>query len=731
MVRSIAGLAQAILMCCLLPLAVAAQEKLFLIPQPQKAVLDSGSFEFLPVTKVVVSVEFQESVGLLQEHPFLHSTEPERIKNRKKLSEEGVQILKAEPGDALEDRAYRISISPEKLVVLAHKEETLLSALQTLQQLAYTHPAGKIPACEIEDWPNLAQRGFQLDLSGRFLPVHTIRKYLDLMSLYKLNVFQWRLSGNGGWRLELKGQPELTNATAWRSRLNYNDWVASGKNYARFGDPNASGGYYNQKDLKELIDYAKARGILIIPEIDLIGLADELLVTYPELACGNREDSTSSICPGDEAIFTRLFSVLDETAELFPGNFLHVGTRMPPSKAWDNCADCKKRMEDEKLASSAELQNYFIRRLTDHLKSNGKTLLSATAQNNLSSGAEGSLLTPEAFLHFDSYQYDPSKSPESKNVYLPLEKVYSYDPNLEALPEGVPDKKLGIQATLTTEYISSIEQMDYQAFPRLLALADVAWTNPAERDWEHFKLRLQQHYKLLQAFHVNYYPPSVEVGISGTFDKARKRETVRFSSEQYHPEIHYTIDGSEPTVYSPEYLEPLNLISSTRIRAAVFRDSVRFGPVASYQTDVHSALGKKIAYNKPYDATFPAGGDDALLDGQKGGVSYKDGAWQGFNGDLDVTIDFERREELKKLKIRFMQRPQSGIYFPGSVMILASDDGRHFRELKQLKSDIPNNDRLRFKNVEVELESRPVRYLRVIGTNTKKALLFADELVIY
>jgi len=291
---------------------------------------------------------------------------------------------------------------------------------------------------------------------------------------------------------------------------------------------------------------------------------------------------------------------------------------------------------------------------------------------------------------------------------------------------------LGVQANLWTEYISTQEHAEYMLFPRALALAEVGWTPYDKKDWQDFQDRLQKHYLLLQRLMVHYYRPSYQVNISGKYDLSTKQDTITISAEQYNPEIRYTTDGSEPNSRSTLYVEPFSLVNTTTIKAAFFKDSMRFGPVEQFTADIHKGIGKKISYNNKWNERYPAKGDTTLLNGQYGGLSYADGEWQGFLGDFDVTLDFERREELRQIKLRFMQISGPGVYIPSNVKILASDDGRHFRELQKIVNDVPTSDAsLRFKTFSFDLQGRAARYIRIIGKNDMKGFLFTDEIVVY
>lgn len=729
-----------------------AQNHLGIIPKPTQVEVYNGAYRFPEFVEVYASVPFLESVELLREHPHIQFENPARLKNLKRLPETGILLLEADESDPLPKKAYRLEIDTSRITLTAHNHEALLYGISTLMQLGLLQPDGVIQTCKIIDEPNFGYRGMMLDVSRHFYPLSFIKKFIDLMALYKFNTFHWHLTDGAGWRLAINKYPELTEVAAWRSYTNWKDWWNKGRQYLHSGDPDAYGGYYSQREAKELVAYAAKKGITVIPEIEMPGHSEAVLAVYPELSCSGVAYKNAEYCLGNEKTFEFLFNVFDEVMAIFPSRLIHIGGDEADKKAWEACAKCQERMKTEGLSSLEELQRYAVERVGKHLAENGRELLgwdeileggipeNATVMSwrGEQGGVEAAnaghhvIMTPAAHLYLDSYQTNPIGQPEAIGGYLPLDKVYAYNPLADGLTADGQKNVLGLQANIWTEYMPTQEQVEYMAFPRALAVAEVGWTGIDQKDWGDFRSRLQHHYQLLQRLNVNYYRPSYDVSIKAKFNTEQNRDTITILSEQYNPEIRYTIDGSTPTKTSQLYTEPFYLVNSAVVKAAVFRDSVLYGDVQEYRSDIHKGIGKKITYNKPWDKKYPAQGDESLLNGQKGGLTYDDQQWQGFLDDLDVTIDFERREELSKVSLRFMQLTGPGIYMPANVRILASDDGKHFRELHKIQNDVSNQDEtLRFKTFEFDLSGRLARYIRIIAKNEKKAYLFTDEIVIY
>jgi hexosaminidase len=342
------------------------------------------------------------------------------------------------------------------------------------------------------------------------------------------------------------------------------------------------------------------------------------------------------------------------------------------------------------------------------------------------------IMTPGSHLYFDSYQTDPRTQPEAIGGYLTIDKVYSYNPVPKELDEDKAKHILGAQANLWTEYMPTYQHVEYMAFPRALALAEVNWTNQESRNWMDFKERLQHHYKLLQQLDVNYYRPSYHVTSEISFNKEKQSNTVDLHSEQLVPNIFYTTDGTEPTSSATPFTNPIEFTTTAIIKAASFIDSARVSPVEEIKLDIHKAIGKKVFYNNNWEG-YPAQKEFTLTNGETGGLSYQDGQWQGFTKDFDAYIDFERREEINTVSMRFMQIPGPGVFFPGEYLVLLSDNGKNYRKVGSITNlEDSENPNLKFKTFTVTLDKpQMARYVKVVATNVNKGFLFADEIVVY
>ncbi|MGJ1269198.1 glycoside hydrolase family 20 protein [Sphingobacterium spiritivorum] len=743
-----------LLLFFLLPLTGLAQNKtLNIIPKPNRITYHVGSYTIPGQPIVYVSPEFEEVAGLLAEHPAIKGFTIEKIKKIKKTPENGIRLIPGFSTDQIGDNSYHIDIDNNGIVLKAKTPEMMINAIYTLIQMSYLQDQPEIlPAVEIEDSPRFGYRGIMLDVSRHFMPFASLKKFVDVMAIYKFNRLHWHLTDGAGWRLEIHKYPELTQKAAWRTHSSWKEWWNNGRQYVEQGTPNASGGYYTQDQARELVAYAARKGITIIPEIEMPGHSEEVLAVFPQLSCSGKAYTQGEFCIGNEETFTFLKNVLDEVIQIFPSTYIHIGGDEAAKEHWKNCPKDQALMKKEGLKNEEELQSYAIRQMDQYLQSKGRKLLGwdEILEGGLSEGAtvmswrgeDGGIkaanaghdviMTPGGYLYFDSYQTDPRTQPEAIGGYLPIEKVYSYDPVPTAISSDKTKHVLGAQANLWAEYMPTYQHVEYMAFPRALALSEIVWSKKEDKNWEDFKARLQNHYKILQQLEVNYYRPSYNVRFDVQFNDKRYSNLIRINTEQINPDIHYTIDGSVPTAHSTTYTQPIDLTIPTTLTAAMFIDSVRVGPVQSIEVDVHKAIGKTVIYQNSWDG-YPAQKELTLTNGKKGGLSYGDGEWQGFTKDLDITVDFERREEIKSVAMNFMQVPGPGVYFPGEFTVLISDNGKTFREIGTVKNDVGTDDpKLKFKKFELKLpKSQAARFVRIKAPNSMKGYLFTDEVLIY
>lgn len=463
--------------------------------------------------------------------------------------------LKLDEGLASEE-AYTLDVTHDQISISGKTGAGVFYGIQTLRQLM---PASaekgsdaakiSIPAVQIEDAPQFAYRGMHLDVGRHFFPVDFVKHYIDILAMHKMNRFHWHLTEDQGWRIEIKKYPKLTEVGAWRNG------TIIGHNPGEGNDNEKYGGFYTQEEVKDVIAYAAERHITIIPEIELPGHSSAAIAAYPSLSCFPNEptkvrnDNMSEAskaaqangqpkivqegwgvfddiyCAGNEETFDFLEDVLSEVMDLFPSAYIHIGGDECPKGNWKRCAGCQKRMRELGLKDEHELQSYFIGRIEKFINSKDKNIIgwdeilegglapNATVMSwrGIKGGIEAAkqehdvIMTPTTHVYFDYYQSkDKENEPLAIGGFLPIDKVYSYDPIPEEIGADKHKYILGGQANLWTEYIKTGDYAEYMLLPRMTALAEVVWTPAAERDWEDFKGRLDQFKARYDALGLNY-----------------------------------------------------------------------------------------------------------------------------------------------------------------------------------------------------------------------------------
>lgn len=522
---------------------------------------------------------------------------------RGKPNEKGRSFLLQIVPDTLGDEGYRLSVTDKSIVVQAAKGSGIFYGIQTIYQLIPTEVSDSkvsLPAVDIVDRPRFGWRGLMLDVGRYFYSVEYVKKFIDYLSMHKLNVFHWHLTEDHGWRIEIKKYPRLTEVGAWRAGTNFQP----GHNI----DPNPHGGFYTQEQIRDVVAYAKDRYVTVIPEIELPGHSLAALVAYPELSCtggpfkipehwGIQDDI---YCAGKEEVFTFLENVFSEVIELFPGEIIHIGGDEAPKKRWSACPHCQKRIKEENLKDEHELQSYFITRIEKFLNNRGRKIigwdeildggLAPNAAVMSWRGTKGGIaaakmghpvvMTPTSHMYFDYFQGEPYLEPFAIWGHTPLRKVYGYEPIPEELTPEERQYVWGVQGNLWSEFIHSSEKNEYMTYPRGAALAEIAWSNPESKDWEDFKRRMEEQYKRYEEKGINYSRSAYQVYFEVADDISNNKSTVNLLTDSYRPEIYYTLDGTEPTTQSNRFEGPFEVPVYKTVRAATFKDGQRISPIS-------------------------------------------------------------------------------------------------------------------------------------------------------
>ena len=645
---------------------------------------------------------------------------------------------------------YQLDVTPGGIDLRAGSPDGLFYGMQTLRQL---YAGGEVPCVSIRDNPRFGYRGLHLDVSRHFFSKEEVMKLLDVMSFYKLNTLHMHLTDAGGWRIEIDKYPKLTSETAFRTESDWRKWWdGRDRKYLPEGTPGAYGGYYTKEDIREIVKHAASKHINIIPEIEFPGHSEEVLMAYPELSCSGKPYQNGDFCIGNEKSFTFMEDVLAEVIDLFPSEYIHVGGDEAGKSAWKKCPKCQALMTEKGMKSVDELQSYMIHRAEEFLNSKDRRLigwdeileggLAPEATVMSWRGEDGGIkaarmghdvvMTPGNYMYLDFYQADPKTQPYAIGGYTPIKKVYSYDPvPADSLTAEECRHILGVQANTWTEYIQTPEHLEYMMFPRALAVAEIGWTPQELRTWEDFKPRMNAHISKLQGMGIRTFTLSDELEVTMQVDTAGREIEVILDAEKYPAEIRYTTDGSVPVASSALYAGPITVQDSAHIKAAIFRDGVLQGTPTEKKVDYHRAINKPIHYNSKLYEGYMAGGTNALLDGYRGGLTYLDGRWQGYLDDLDCVIDMEEDTDIHKVSIRFMQLIGPGVFQPGQVELLTSEDGENFISRGIVPTTVPADDPdLLFQEYTFDGNWK-TRYIRLKAPRANPGFIFADEIVVW
>jgi hexosaminidase len=532
-----------------------------IIPAPQKMKITQGQFTLGPATHIDVdrdSIQTGEYLAakLLASTgfrlPIWTNERPAGLKGAIRLSTIGAKTNLGPEG-------YELNVDPDVVSISGPNQAGLFYGVQTLLQLfppqifasaPVTNVDWKIPFyADIEDQPRFPWRGFMLDVSRHFFSKDEVKRVLDEMALHKLNVFHWHLTDDQGWRIEIKKYPKLTEIGAWRKQSSITPPVDDDGHRQEdhehpawdvapptaFGPDGRYGGFYTQDDIREVVAYAIARHITVVPEIEMPGHAIAALSAYPELGCGSGSYSvdvsagvnSGVFCVGNDAVIKFLDDVLMEVFPLFPSKYVHVGgdevSDAAKKATWGQSPACQARMKTEGLKTLDELQGWFTGQMGKFVSAHGKTLIgwseiadaplpqNAAVMDWIGGAAHAAtnghdvVMAPTKFCYIDYYQsLDTAAEPPGIGGYMPLEKVYSFEPIPSGLAPGFQSRILGGQCNLWTEYIPSLAHVEYMAFPRLCALAEVSWSPKSARDWNGFNQRLIVHEQRLEQMGVNY-----------------------------------------------------------------------------------------------------------------------------------------------------------------------------------------------------------------------------------
>ena len=667
--------------------------------------------------------------------------------------------------------AYQLKVDASQVVISSPSEAGVFYGIQTLRKAVDVAEGSNVelPAVEIKDQPRFGYRGMMLDVGRHFFSMDEIKTYIDMMALHNINRFHWHLSEDQGWRIEIKKYPKLTEIGSMRKEtvIGHNSGKYDGKPY---------GGFYTQEQAKEIVAYAAERYITVIPEIDLPGHMQAALAAYPELGCtgGPYEVwtqwgvSDNVLCAGNDQTIQFIKDVLAEIVEIFPSEYIHVGGDECPKVKWSTCPKCQARIKalglksDNKHTKEERLQSYVIHEAEEFLNSKGRKMIGwdETLEGGLApnatvmswrgeaGGIEAAkqhhdvVMTPNTYLYFDYYQSkDTETEPMAIGGYLPIERVYSYEPMPKSLSPEEQKYIVGVQANLWTEYIPDFKQVQYMVLPRMAALSESQWCAPEKKNYEAFLQRVSRLVNIYAKNGWNYATHIFDVMLdlkpnteTGTLDAVAR--TID------NAPIYYTLDGSEPTTASEKYTDVIKIDKPCTLRTVAIRPSGS-SKITKDEISFSKSSMKPITMLQPINKQYEFTGATVLVDGMTGNMNYKTGRWIAFyTNDLEAVIDLKEATEISSMTLHTCVEKGDWIFDTRGITVSVSDDNQTFKEVASeaypaMKESDPNQ----IYTHELKFDPVKTRYVKVKALSEQKipswhggkgnpGFLFVDEIIL-
>jgi len=753
------------------------KSEISIIPQIRKMTLGESSFRFNQNTKLVIENVDQEMVARQFAELFAKASGLKLLIVKGVNGDRNLMSFITEP--TMDSEAYTIEVQKNRIEIKAAKPAGFFYAMQSLRQLLPVEfeasQNGKnvewiVPQVSISDGPVFKWRGFMLDVSRHFFPKEDILRLIDNLAFHKINTLQLHIVDQQGWRIEIKKYPKLTEVGGWRVDRENISWNSRPKQEP--GEKATYGGFYTQEDIKEIVDYAQKHFITIVPEIEMPAHVTSALAAYPQYSCsggpftvlpGGVWPINDLYCAGNDSAFLFLEDVLSEVIALFPSKYIHIGGDEANKSEWGKCPKCQKRVQDEKLKNTGQLQRYFISRIEKYIASKGRILIgwdeiledelppSATVMSwrGFDGGIDASkqghdvVMTPGSYCYFDAYQGPMAHEPTAMGGYLPLKKVYNFSPVPPELDAEAAKHILGGQANLWSEYVPNLDHAEYMAFPRVAALAEVLWSPKEVRGWGDFSRRIQILMKRYDLMKINYAKSAFQVTAHPEFNSELRKLKVTLSREFPGIDIHYTTDGSEPNHSSPIYSEPILIDCTTTVKTAIVESVIMNQKPVSEKYNINMATGKPVKYIIPYSDAFKGKGDLTLVNGISGSIHYNDEQWQGWEKDnMDVVVDLQQSEEIKRISVSALQDNGTWMFLPPEVEFFISTDGVKFDKVGEIHNNSnPLSTEMKVKDYSLSFPPVNANFVKIVAHNLgvipkghplegQSAWLFVDEILV-
>lgn len=667
--------------------------------------------------------------------------------------------------------AYLLEVNEDQVTITGSSAAGVFYGIQTLRK---SLPVAKdaqvvLPPVRVNDAPRFAYRGMMLDVCRHFFSLDSVKRYIDMLALHNINRFHWHLTDDQGWRIEIKKYPQLTQIGSQRKE------TVIGRNSGKY-DGIPYGGYYTQEEAREIVAYAKDRYITVIPEFEMPGHMQGVLAAFPELGCtGGPYDvwtqwgvSEDVICAGNDKSLELIKDVLAELIEIFPSEYIHVGGDECPKTRWEKCPKCQAKIrqlglkDDKEHTAEQRLQSYIITEAEKFLNAHGRKIIgwdeileggvapnaTVMAWRGAGEGVKAAkmrhdvIMVPTTYFYFDYYQTNIlDEEPLAIGGYVPIEKVYSFEPYQKELTAEENKHIIGLQANLWTEYITSFRHVEYMVLPRMAALSEIQWTQPQFKDYGDFLERMPKMFDIYDIYGYNYARHLFDVKANFLPDTVAGTLTVTLSTLD-GANIHYTLDGTKPSANSPKYTGPLTLKENCTFKAAAIRPAGS-SRVYTAEINLNKASLKPIALLQPLKAPYIFNGALNLVDGLTGDANYKTGRWIAFYGnDMEAVIDFKQPTEISSVEIHTCVEKGDWVFDARGFSVAVSDDGKNFTAVASedypvATPDSPNGVLAH----KLTFEPRNARYLKVVALSERRipdwhtgkgytGFLFVDEIVV-
>ncbi|MEO1244849.1 MAG: family 20 glycosylhydrolase [Pseudomonadota bacterium] len=721
-----------------------------IVPAPRFQEFSAASFRIDASTRVYAQTEaFRELVAAFVRRFSRATGFPLPVAGEDSTGTNAVRVL--EDPELSGPGHYRLQVTGSAITIRAFDRAAALYGWQSLRQMLpaeieASQPVADVdwivPGVEIDDAPGFAYRGMHLDVSRHFFPVRFVKRYLDWMAKYKLNVFHWHLTDDQGWRIEIRQYPRLTDVGAWRPATVKGHTLD--RDAALDGVPH--GGYYTQDEIREVVEYAAALCITVIPEIDMPGHCSALLAAYPQFGCHSGPFKVEThfgvfrdiLNPSDETL-EMAKTVFGEVAALFPGRYLHIGGDEVDIHQWERSEECGRIARQRGLGSTRELYSDFISRLHRMVRELGKepigwddildgesigptTVAVWRGDDKLVAAArEGHevILAPSVF-YFDFYQSESCDEPLAVHGLTTLQEAYEARLVPEELDASERSRIVGGQGLLWTEYVATEAHAEYMLLPRLCVLAEKLWCAPAKLCWDSFAGRLRHHFERFDVMQINASRSVYNVAARVRPRPGGELEVTLGTSGGTHA-IRYTLDGGAADAGSPLYEGPLSITACTELRAvsedtdsgAIYGDlRLRLSP--------HKATACEVRLNTPAEAGWGKRPGERLVDGvlRRNGF-FLHHQWTGFDGvPLDVVLDLGEPRRVRRVRLGFAAKRHRVLYPPAGMQVDLSADALAWRQVASVDAA-----GIELENRCIDLEFAPAiaRYVRVNCLNDVRA----------